>query len=161
MTPEELQFVLGEGEGQKIEFKESASSLDKLDKELAAFATATGGRIFLGVTDENEVKGISVTNELRSKVQDIAHNCQPSIKIVFEEVDGVGNVLVVNVPEGDDKPYCCSSGCYIRVGPNSQKMTRNQIIEFSRQRGESGSMNSITINSTTRSTSTQISWIYS
>ncbi|MEI7827431.1 MAG: ATP-binding protein [Euryarchaeota archaeon] len=78
MTPKELQFTLDEGEGQKIEFKESISSLDK---GLAAFATATGGRIFLGVTDANEVKGISVTNELRSRVKAIAHNCQPSVKI--------------------------------------------------------------------------------
>lgn len=36
MIPEELKFVLAVGEGQKIEFKEAMSSLDK---DLAAFAT--------------------------------------------------------------------------------------------------------------------------
>ena len=63
MTPKELQFVLDEGEGQKIEFKEAVSS--SLDKDLAALATASGGRIFLGVNDSNEISGITVTNELK------------------------------------------------------------------------------------------------
>jgi ATP-dependent DNA helicase RecG len=124
MTPEELQFVLDEGEGLKIEFKELISSLDK---ELVAFANSSGGRAFIGVTDAKEVKGIRVTGRLRSQVQDTANNCQPSIKIRLEEVD---NVLVIHVPEGDDKPYSCGSGFYVRVGPNSQKQTRDQIIEF-------------------------------
>ena len=61
MTPEELQFILDEGEGQKIEFKEAMSSLDK---ELVAFANASGGRIFLGVNDSNEVSGIAITLEV-------------------------------------------------------------------------------------------------
>jgi ATP-dependent DNA helicase RecG len=79
MTPKELQFVLDEGEGLKIEFKELISSLDK---ELAAFATASGGRIFLGVNDSNEVSGITVTNRLKSQEQDIANKCQPAIKVM-------------------------------------------------------------------------------
>jgi ATP-dependent DNA helicase RecG len=124
MTPKELQFVLDEGEGQKIEFKEFMSSLDK---ELVAFANSSGGRVFIGVTDAKVAKGISITNRLKSQVQDTAHNCQPAIKIWLEEVN---NVLVVHVPEGDDKPYSCSSGFYVRVGPNSQKQTRDQIIQF-------------------------------
>lgn len=133
MTPEELQFALDEGEGQKIEFKEAVSSLDK---ELAAFATASGGRIFLGVNDSNEISGIAITNKLKSQVQDIANKCQPAITIEFEKVGEVNNVLVVNVPEGKDKPYSCGSGFYIRVGPNSQKMTHDEIIEFLKAEGK-------------------------
>jgi ATP-dependent DNA helicase RecG len=63
MTPDELQFILDEEEGQKIEFKESKSSLDK---EIVAFANSSGGRVFLGITDVKEVKGITVTNRLKS-----------------------------------------------------------------------------------------------
>ena len=47
-TPD-LQFDLTHGEGQFVEFKEA---LDKgLSKELVAFANASGGRLYLGVTD--------------------------------------------------------------------------------------------------------------
>ena len=72
----------------------------------------------------------------KSQVQDIARKCQPPIAIEFERVDGVNNVLVVNVPEGTDKPYCCGSGCYVRMGPNSQKMSRAEITEFLQGEGK-------------------------
>ena len=124
MNKKELQLILQEGEGYKIEFKES---LTNLDKELVAFANSSGGKIFLGITDEAKIKGIRITNQLKSQVQDIANNCQPHVKLLLTEID---NVLVINVREGEDKPYKCSSGFYTRVGPNSQKLNRNEIIEF-------------------------------
>jgi len=130
MTKNELELILAEGEGYKIEFKESISSIDK---EMVAFANSSGGRIFLGITDNKEIKGITTTNKLKSQIQDIANNCKPKIHILFEEV---GNVFVVEVREGEDKPYECSAGYFKRIGPNSQKMTRNEIIEIFKSEGK-------------------------
>jgi len=49
MDEKELDFIIQEGEGQFIEFKEN---IDKsLAKEIVAFANSQGGRIFLGITD--------------------------------------------------------------------------------------------------------------
>lgn len=127
---EELRLILEEGEGYKIEFKESVSGLDK---ELVAFANSSGGRVFLGISDDNKVKGIKITNALKSQIQDISNNCQPEIKILFEEID---DVLVVNVREGEDKPYKCSAGFYTRVGPISQKLNRDEIIGFFKSEGK-------------------------
>ena len=125
MNKKEIDFILQEREGQFIEFKES---LDKtFAKEVAAFANASGGQIFLGVDDKGNVKGIEITNKIKSQIQDIANNCDPSVSIKFEEFK---NILIVVVVEGNDKPYSCSSGFYMRIGPNSQKMKRNEIIEF-------------------------------
>lgn len=122
----ELKFILQEGEGLKIEFKES---FDKsLAKEMAAFANSEGGRIFLGVTDDGEVKEIKINNKLKSQIQDIANNCDPSIKISLEEFN---HIMIINVYEGHDKPYRCGLGFFLRVGPNSQKLKRDEIIAFS------------------------------
>ena len=44
-----LQLILQEGEGYRIEFKERVSNLDR---EIVAFANASGGRILIGITDE-------------------------------------------------------------------------------------------------------------
>jgi len=74
MTKKELQFIFQQGEGLKIEFKESLSSIDK---EIVAFVNSSGGRIFLGVDDKGKVKGINITNKLKSEIQDIARNCDP------------------------------------------------------------------------------------
>jgi len=131
MNKEELEIILKEGEGQFIEFKEN---LDKrFAKEVVAFANAEGGRIFLGVSDDGEIKGIKITNELKSQIIDIGRNCDPSIKLDLEIFE---NVLVVNIPEGKDKPYQCKGGFFMRIGPNSQKLTRNQILKLSIKEGK-------------------------
>jgi ATP-dependent DNA helicase RecG len=130
MNKDELQLILEEGEGYRIEFKESITSIDK---ELVAFANSSGGRIFFGISDDKEIKGVNITNKFKSQIQDIANNCQSPIKIILEEFE---NILLINVREGEDKPYKCSSGFYIRVGPNSQKLSRNEIIEFCKAEGK-------------------------
>ena len=56
MTKKELKLILEEGEGYRIEFKEKAGS--DLAKEFAAMANASGGRIFLGINDKNEITGL-------------------------------------------------------------------------------------------------------
>ena len=130
MNREELKLILQEGEGYKTEFKENTSGLDR---EIIAFANSSGGRILIGITDNSKVKGIMVSNKLKSQIQDIANNCRPKVKIIMEEFE---SILIINVREGDDKPYECSAGYFKRVGPNSQKMTRDEIIEFFKSEGK-------------------------
>jgi len=130
MDKSELQLILQEGEGYKVEFKEALSNIDR---ELVAFANSSGGRILLGVTDDGVIKGVPVTNEFKSRIQDIANNCRPKIKIAIDRME---DVLVIAVREGEDKPCECSSGFYKRIGSNSQKMTRNEIIDFFKSEGK-------------------------
>lgn len=130
MDIKELELLVKEGEGYKIEFKESLSNIDK---EMIAFANSSGGRILLGISDDGKIKGIPISNKLKSQIQDIANNCRPKFFILLE---AIGNVLVVNVREGTDKPYECASGFFKRIGPNSQKMTRNEIIEIFKSEGK-------------------------
>lgn len=122
MTHRTLKAVLSEGEGQRIEFKESTAHLDR---EMVAFANASGGSIFIGIDDAGKISGIPRSNELTSRVQDIARNCDPSVKAGLRYHGD--RVLEVVVDEGVDKPYRCKSGFYLRTGPNTQKLTRNEI----------------------------------
>jgi len=131
MTEKELQFILSEGEGYLVEFKESLS--DSMARELVAFANSSGGRIFIGISDDVRIVGTKISNRIKSQIQDMANNCDPPIKLHLETV---GKVLIVNVREGTDKPYKCSSGFYTRVGPNSQKLDRDEIIDFFKAEGK-------------------------
>lgn len=130
ITLDELQLLIQEGEGYKIEFKENLSGLDK---EMTAFANGSGGTVIIGVKDDGTITGTTITNKLKSQITDIAHNCDPPITILFEEID---NILVVKVHEGTDKPYKCASGFYNRIGPNAQKMRRDEIVEFVKTEGK-------------------------
>jgi len=71
MNKKELEFITQEGEGLKIEFKETFDP-KSLAREMVAFANSEGGRIFLGISDDKKIKGINITNKLKSQVQDLA-----------------------------------------------------------------------------------------
>lgn len=124
-----LELALLEGEGLKVEFKERLSNLDR---EIVAFANTAGGVIYLGVDDSGKIIGISIDNQLKSQVADIAHNCDPSIQITLHEHRNE-KVLAVHVGKGNDKPYRCKEGFYIRNGPSTQKLKRDEIITMINQ----------------------------
>ena len=74
--------ILQEGEGQFVEFKEKPDN--SLVKEIVAFANASGGKIILGVDDSGEIKGIPITNRLKSQILDYGKNCDPEIPLNLE-----------------------------------------------------------------------------
>lgn len=121
---QKLQLVIQEGEGQAVEFKRSIS---KLDREMVAFANAMGGSVYLGIDDDGRITGFAADNRVISQIHDIARNCDPPLRIQIAKHPGVIEVIV---REGADKPYRCQSGFYLRVGPNSQKLTRDEIVAF-------------------------------
>ncbi|RLG69643.1 MAG: transcriptional regulator, partial [Candidatus Iainarchaeum archaeon] len=125
MKEKELKFLISQGEGYNIEFKEKFSA--SIAKDICAFANSNGGRILLGVTDDGKIKGIKITNKLKSQICDLARNFDPKFEVFLEEA---GNVLIVNVPEGQNKPYAFSGKFYMRNGPNSQQLSRKEIREF-------------------------------
>jgi len=130
MTRSELNQVLIQGEDYKIEFKRNLNT--DLKKELVAFANASGGRIFIGVDDDKSIPGVNINNQLRSRVQDFASQCDPPVHISLEVFN---NILIVTVPEGVNKPYRCTNGFYIRVGANTQKLKTHEIIDFIQHEG--------------------------
>jgi ATP-dependent DNA helicase RecG len=68
----DIKAALELGEGQFIEFKEAPDK--SLPKEIVAFANASGGVIYIGITDSAKVKGIEISNRLKSQIQDTARN---------------------------------------------------------------------------------------
>lgn len=127
-----LKLALQEGESLHVEFKEGVDK--NLDKEIVAFANTSGGSIYIGINDDNKIIGIDATNKIKSQIRDIAHNCDPRIAIeliIHKEV----SVIEVVVAEGEDKPYRCRTGFYLRQGDESTKLKRDEIVSFIRAEG--------------------------
>ncbi|TYB30593.1 MAG: DeoR family transcriptional regulator [Candidatus Mcinerneyibacterium aminivorans] len=125
MDFEKISELIKTGEGYTIEFKKSVSS--SLSKEICAFANASGGKIIIGVNNDGKIVKNEFDNDDLSQIQDYANNLDPSIKV---NIDMIKNVLLVYVPEGKKKPYRSSRGFYLRVGANSQKLSRDEIKEL-------------------------------
>ena len=130
MDIDELKFLISQGEGYNLEFKESFSR--RIAVDVCAFANANGGKILLGVTDGGEIIDIKITNRLKSQIHDIARNLDPSINV---SIYVVGNVLVVDITEGVDKPYSTTGKFYLRIGSNSQQLGRDEIRKFFQEEG--------------------------
>ena len=79
MNKRQFEQILKSGEGARVEFKKAVSS--SLGREMVAFANTAGGQVFIGVDDKNAVIGCKLTNEMKSRVQDIANNCDPRVPI--------------------------------------------------------------------------------
>ena len=126
MDKNDLFDLIKTGEGYTLEFKESLNHKE-IGKSICAFANSDGGKILLGVTDKGEIKGISKNNRLASEIQTIARNIDPALVVHFEIIDTIG---IIYVPLGKDKPYLVGGSFYIRQGSNSQKLNRNEIIDF-------------------------------
>jgi len=131
MTQHELHAIQQSGEGHKVEFKRNINS--DLAKELVAFANSSGGRVFIGIEDDGIISGIQINNDLRSRVEATARDCDPSVRV---ELETFNNILIVHVPEGKDKPYRCTNGFYVRNGASSVKLSTQEIIEFIKSEGK-------------------------
>jgi len=119
---EQVALLIREGEGLTVEFKEKYSS--NIDEALVAFANTKGGVILLGVRDDKTVTGEKLTNDLKAKINSLARNCKPGIIVNLAHV---GNVVVIDVAEGAEKPYACGSGYYRRLNGTTQKMGHDEI----------------------------------
>ncbi|MDD5098717.1 MAG: ATP-binding protein, partial [Candidatus Pacebacteria bacterium] len=87
MKKEELEFLIQQGEGYNVEFKEKYAS--SVDKDICAMANATGGNILIGVTDKGEIIPTKLTNPMKSEIQSIARNFDPKFIIDVSEFNGI------------------------------------------------------------------------
>lgn len=129
MNTEQLKFLIAEGEGLTVEFKEKYTS--KIDRDIVALANTKGGFIVLGVSDDGKAAGQKLTNQAKAEILTLARNCDPHITV--EKISQVGNVIVIEVPAGEEKPYSCSSGYFRRLDAVTQKMSQKEVRTIFRE----------------------------
>lgn len=138
LTADDIRLHIASGEGYNVEFKRSVpSKVRELSEEVCALANAAGGVVLIGVDDAGKVVGVSVSNALRSAIQTSLGHITPSLRCSFSVMELDGNsVGVIEVPSGPNKPYVLSGAIYVRIGPNTQKLTTaEQMRDFFQQSG--------------------------
>lgn len=121
----ELRSLIASGEGYNAEFKvRFPSKVKDLTEEICAFANAAGGTLLIGVDDRNNIQGVSFDNAKRSALQNSVDEISPSLHCDVYTVPIEGKeIIVIEVPSGEQKPYVLSGAIYVRQGPNTQKLT--------------------------------------
>lgn len=133
ITAADIKLLVATGEGYNAEFKVSVpSKVKELTEEVCAFANAAGGVLLIGVTDTNQVVGVTIDNAKRSAIQNSLGEITPHLNCSLSLVDVEGKTIgVIEVPSGANKPYVLSGAIYVRIGPNTQKLTTaEQMRDF-------------------------------
>ena len=126
-------------ESDRIELKREM--IKDLDKEIIAFLNTQGGTIYIGVDDNGNVIGIpqKLKDDYDEKISAIlTNNIKPNSKNNVTFSYDEDNVLVINIKEGDSKPYYLTekgpkpSGTYIRVGRSKRHATDDEILTMIR-----------------------------
>ena len=136
VTADDIKILVASGEGYNAEFKVSVpSKVREITEEVCAFANAAGGVVLIGVDDQNTIKGISIENSNRSAIQNSLGDITPPLNCMISLVVVEGKTIgVIEVPSGPNKPYVFSGAIYVRLGPNSQKLTTaEQMRDFFQQ----------------------------
>jgi ATP-dependent DNA helicase RecG len=104
-----LREELLKHEDSTRQFKRQIDGQDHLAREIVAFLNTRGGRIFVGVEDDGTIVG--VPPETVVSLANLISNCcsqavnPPCSVLTFNVVTPEGTVVVIEVPDGPDKPY--------------------------------------------------------
>ena len=125
-------------ENNNIEFKQEYVA--DIRKEVAAFANADGGTVYVGIRKDGEVLGVDDPDEVMlrivSSLKDaLAPDVMPFVKVSAIDIEGK-HVVEIDVSTGTNRPYYLRekglkpSGVYIRNGSATQPMSEEGIREM-------------------------------
>jgi hypothetical protein len=104
-----------------------------LAKAMAGFANHKGGKIIIGVNDDETIEGFSCNDSEVKKYEEFvyniaANNCNPSITPEFSSVklDG-GMVFVIDIPEKTGIPVRVGGKFYTRHGNTTRELTHEEL----------------------------------
>ena len=122
-TETEILDICRSGEDQAFEFKSQGTDVQKLTKEIAAFAnTRSGGFILYGVADDGSIHGTEVSRQrLDQPLQNSVRNSiAPSLVIKLQAAKVMGyEILVIGVPPWNRRDvYQINGVIYVRKGTN-------------------------------------------
>jgi len=130
MNKQELKFILQEGEGQFIEFKESFG--DEIIISLTAFSNFKGGKVLLGVDDKSKIKGVKIGKESIQKwTNEIKNKTEPYLSVnAYETIVRNKTIVVFEVLEFPLKPVSFKNRYYLRKNNSNHILSLQEVAEM-------------------------------
>lgn len=122
------------GEDSTRQFKSDIRNGESLASEMAAFANANGGIIFIGVADDGEIPGLSMKDVSRINllISNAASQMVRSPLSVLTENVALENgriIIVLTVPKGIDKPYFDKNGViWLKSGADKRRVNSKEEL---------------------------------
>lgn len=144
MNRTDLIELIRNDENSGVEFKRDDISPERLANEMAGLLNLEGGRILLGVENDQTVSGLTRDRrDAEEWVMQVARDrLQPAVIPYWEAIDWGGGrwVGVVTLPsDAPDKPYKTKRGSFwvtkVRVGTTTRDATREDEQRLYQQSG--------------------------
>lgn len=130
MSKTELESLIQQGEGERVEFKRSFRN-DAVET-VVAFANSRGGSLVVGVDDDGAPVGTTFGREtLPTILNRIGNATEPTVvpEVELTDVDG-RTVCVITVAEYPLKPVSTRGRCFRRVGNSNSQMPPAEIAQM-------------------------------
>lgn len=138
MNPTNLRNLIARGEGERLEFKSGDTPSSKVAEVICGFLNKDGGQLLIGVGDRGKIIGVenseTIANRLRSELPN--QISPPALWTVESTSIDEKNILLIEVPEGQDKPYLTHGAIYFRRGSKIVPATRDDISQLIIQRSK-------------------------
>jgi len=118
MISDSIQEQIAKGENISTEFKSDATALEDIAQTVCAFLNTHGGTVFCGVTESGKLVGQKFSEATARQVHAyVSKKLSPKalFTVSVDAGDG-GDLLSIDVPAGQDRPYVCGTGIYVRTG---------------------------------------------
>ncbi len=130
--------AIQKGEDSSQQFKANFASIDKLAVEITAFANSNGGKIYIGIDDNNVIQGLS-NQDIQRLNQWIAtsQKIEPPIfvqtQIVLIEDK---KLMIISVPKGINKPYSVNkTEFWVKNGADKRRASRDELFRLMQSSG--------------------------
>jgi predicted HTH transcriptional regulator len=127
---QELQKLVQQGEGSRLEFKRKASHPEKILREMIAFANTKGGILLVGVGDDKTLPGLKYPEGESHVIREAIKKCRPALKFneTFIPIGNSRSVIQYDIPESKSKPHYLiieeEKEAFVRVHDQSIKASR-------------------------------------
>ena len=134
MTPKTLTAIIACGEDSRHQFKRDFTNVESLAAELAGFANMGGGQLLVGVSDGGNITGLT-TSDIRRLNQLLSNaasqHVKPPINPTTSNVKTAhGLVMLIEVPEGLNKPYVDTHGrIWVKAGADKRQVTAREEMQ--------------------------------
>ena len=122
------------GEDSATQFKADVRNGDSLASEMAAFANAEGGTMFIGVADDGSMPGLS--REDVARINQLIGNAASqlvrsplAVQTCNVQLHNKRIIIVLTVPKGIDKPYFDKNGViWLKCGADKRRINSKEEL---------------------------------
>ncbi len=124
-----IKEILEQHENSRIEFKSNFNS--DVVETICAFANASGGNVFIGISDKRKILGVQnlVHETIKNWINTIKTHTLPQLfpEIVVHELQSklIAEIIVQEYPV---KPVACRGKFYKRYGSSNHLLHAQEIL---------------------------------